>query len=176
MCTFSGGELYFDSKFDLDTDGSAYYTQDPSGQKGTSCKMADGSSLDADRVNYFVLPGGLADQLHIALGDIAIILWRGRVAYACYGDSGPVTKLGEGSISLHRSLGHETIHHHTAQGGGTLINEGISGVITIVFPGSGNGHALSNTAMEALGKPLFAQLKKDAAVIGDFPTPSTWMA
>ena len=170
MCVFPDGQLYFESKLDLDTDGSRYYQQDPSGQRETGTKMANGRSLDADSINYFVLPGNFSVQHNIQKGDIAVVLYGSKVAYACFGDSGPETKLGEGSIALHRALGHETIHHHHAADGGQLMNEGIAaGVITIVFPGSGNGFGRENSESEAVGKPLFTQLKRKAAILGDFP-------
>ncbi|MCC6391652.1 MAG: glycoside hydrolase family 75 protein [Bryobacterales bacterium] len=173
MCKFPSGQLYFESKLDLDTDGSAYISQDPSGQASTSAKDAGGKSLDADLINYFVLPGGFYPQHGIQFGDIGVVIYGIRMAYACFGDVGPSNKLGEGSIALHRDLGHEVIvGRHTASGG-RLINAGISsGVITIVFPGSGNGHGVPNRESAAIGERLFQKLLKEAESIGDFPLPA----
>ena len=170
MCKFPGGQLYYESKLDLDTDGSFYVAQDPSGQQTTSAKDAQKNSLDADVINYFVLPGGFFAAHNIRIGDIGVVIYGIRKVYACFGDVGPATKLGEGSISLHRELGHETIvGRHTANGG-RLINAGInSGVITIVFPGSGNGRGRTNAESAAVGEPLFRKLQNEANPVGDFP-------
>ena len=64
------------------------------------------------------------------------IATSGAKVFACgelpYGHQHLEEQLGEGSIALHRALGHETIIN------GKLIDEAIDeGVITIVFPASG---------------------------------------
>ena len=169
MCKFPSGQLYFDSKLDLDTDGSVYSAQDASGQMTTSAKDAKRNSLDADLINYFVLPGGFYASHGIRIGDIGVVIYGIRKVYACFGDVGPSHKLGEGSISLHRDLGHETITGRFIARGGRLINAGISsGVITIVFPGSGNGLGRTNAESAAIGEPLFQRLQQEANPIGDF--------
>lgn len=160
MCKFPSGQLYFESKLDLDTDGSDFSAQDGTGQAATSAKDASGNFLDADRINYFVLPGGFPAQHSIRIGDIGVVILGIRKVYACFGDVGPANKLGEGSISLHRELGHETIVN------GKLINSGLSRaarVITIVFPGSGNGLGRTNTESARIGEPLFQRLQQEAA-------------
>jgi glycosyl hydrolase group 75 (putative chitosanase) len=165
MCKFPGGQLYFESKLSLDTDGSPVYApQDPSGQLVTSTRLADGSSLDSDIINYFVLPGGFWSAHGIRKGDIAVVIFGVQQAFACFGDVGPAASLGEGSISLHRELGNETIRgRHTATGG-TLINRGIDrDVVTIVFPGSGNGFGRANQESAAIGLVQFQRLKQEAA-------------
>ena len=131
--TLPGGQLYFEGPLELDTDGSHFYSQDPTGQRDTSLHDAHDRPVDANTVPYFVLPcHGFCDKFGIRLGDIAAVIYKNKVEFAVFADCGPAHKLGEGSIALHRALGHETITH------GTLRNEGIdNGVITIVFPGSG---------------------------------------
>ena len=170
MCRFPSGQLYFDSKLDLDTDGSTFHSQDGTGQGETSTKNPDGTSLDADQINYFVLPKNFFQQFKIQKGDIGVVVNGIRKVYACFGDVGPPTHLGEGSIALHRELGHETIKNWTSMGGGKLVNEGISSdVITIVFPGSGNGFGRTNKECAQIGEPLFQKLMLEAQSIGDFP-------
>jgi hypothetical protein len=157
LCKLPGGQLYFESLLDLDTDGSVYYKQDPWGQADTKVKDAQGRNLDANAINYFVLPGGFFEQHGIQFGDIGVVIYGGQKVYACFGDVGPAKKLGEGSIALHRALGHETIVN------GKLINAAIDeGVTTIVFPGSGNGSGRSNEESQRLGEPLFQQLQSEA--------------
>lgn len=163
-CILPSGQLYFDSKLALDDDGSPYHAQDGTGQSSTSTKWADNTSLDADRVNYFVLPGGFYPKFNIRKGDIGVVIYGIRMVFACFGDVGPVHSLGEGSIALHRALGHETIIGRDTASGGRLVNAGIdAGVITIVFPASGNGFGHTNAESEKLGRPLFEQLKREAA-------------
>src|SRR3954451_24964004 len=65
MCELPGGQLYFDSVLEVNTDGSVFSGQDPTGAKKdrtgvspTSFTDADGKYLDADKINYFVLPEG----------------------------------------------------------------------------------------------------------------------
>ncbi|MBZ5626607.1 MAG: glycoside hydrolase family 75 protein [Acidobacteriia bacterium] len=170
LCELPGGQLYFESALDVDTDGSVYSKQDPFGAKPdrsgvspTSATDAAGKFLDADKINYFVLPkGGFDTTHHIGLGDVAVVISGTRVAYACFGDRGQNNKLGEGSIALHRALGHETVSGGrliNAAKGGEAIN---SGVITIVFPGTGNGSGLTNDQCAAIGQKAFQNLKSDA--------------
>jgi hypothetical protein len=116
MCKFPNGQIYFESKLALDTDGSRFAVpdangnkEDPSGQASTSAIDADGNFLDAEFINYFVLPGGFYGKHGIRIGDIGVVIRDVRMCYACFGDVGPSTSLGEGSIALHRELGHETV-------------------------------------------------------------------
>ena len=155
MCKFPDGQLYFESKLDLDTDGAAFKirVQDRTSQRTTAAKDAKGKDLDANRINYFVLPGGFYLRHGIRVGDIGVVIKGDRIVYACFGDVGPRNKLGEGSIALHRGLGHETIvqRRHRER----LINAGIKGgVITIVFPGSGSGRGRMNEESALIGAEL----------------------
>ncbi len=149
-----GGEVYFDSLLELDTDGSRYASQDPTGQHDTALHQPDGRAVDSNAVPYFVLPArGFYQRFGIRLGDIAAVIYRGRIEFAVFADTGPPLQLGEGSIALHRSLGHETIIH------GRLLNEGIDqSVITIVFPGSGNGTPQTPNEIRRIGRELFTRL------------------
>jgi hypothetical protein len=165
MCQFPGGQIYFESKLDLDTDGSRFaipdahgHKEDPTGQASTSAVDANGNFLDAETINYFVLPGGgFAGHHGIRIGDIGVVISGIRMAYGCFGDVGPANHLGEASIALHRELGHETVV------GGHLVNAGLGGnAITIVFPNSGNGLGRTNKESETLGKAQFSRLQHEA--------------
>jgi len=150
-----GGQIYFEGPLELDTDGSSFYRQDPTGQRDTSLHLPGDRPVDANRVPYFVLPcKGFCDRFGIRLGDIAAVIYGDRIEFAVFADCGPANKLGEGSIALHRSLGHETIR------GARLRNEGLeSGVITIVFPGSGiAGDPQTPQRIRTLGRALFGAL------------------
>jgi hypothetical protein len=148
-----GGQLYYESLLDLDSDGSRFATQDRTGQQGTSLTHPDGRPLDADAIPYFVMPKRFADRCGIRLGDVAAVVHRGHLEFAVLGDYGPSTKLGEGSIALHRALGHEVIRN------GRFHDEAIDeGVITIVFPRSGNRTPQTPEQIRAIGKELFVKL------------------
>jgi hypothetical protein len=149
-----GGQLYYDSHLDLDSDGSRFANQDPTGQSQTSLHQPDGKSVDSDAVPYFVLPRtGLYQHFGIELGDVAALIYRDRVEFAVFADKGPKRKLGEGSIALHRSLGHDPIRN------GRYHDEAIEDhVITIVFPRSGDGNPQTPDRVRTIGRDLFTQL------------------
>jgi len=85
--------------------------------------------VDASKIPYVVLPGGLARQAGMRLGDFALVvnLRNDSSSYAIFADVGT---LGEGSIALADNLG----IHSDARVGGTR-----GGILYVIFPGSGNG-------------------------------------
>jgi len=85
--------------------------------------------VNSKAVPYIVLPGG--SQGGAKLGDFAVVLNRknGRQSPAIFADVGPKDHLGEGSIALADDLG---IDSNPKRGGAA------SGIVYIVFPGSGN--------------------------------------
>lgn len=148
-----GGELYYDSLLDLDTDGSRFAAQDATGQSDTSLHQPNGKPVDSDAVPFFVLPGSFGEKQGFRLGDVAAVIFGDRLEFAVFADHGPSKKLGEGSIALHRSLGHETIR------GGKLHDEAIDAdVITIVFPGSGDGTPQTPDKIRTIGASRFTSL------------------
>ena len=100
--------------------------------------------VDASKIPYIVLPGNLARQAGVNLGDFAVVvnLRNGKSAYAIFADVGT---LGEGSIALANNLG---IWSDARQGGRR------NGILYLVFPGSGNRQPRSvdeiNTETEKL--------------------------
>lgn len=154
MSKLPGGQLYFESDLDLDTDG----VTDPTIQYDldhlprTSIDRT-GTVVDANVSPYFVLPGGFYAQFGIQIGDVAAVLYRDRIEFAIFADTGPRRKIGEGSIALHRSLGFERIKNHK------VLNIGIDkDVVTLVFPGSGNGSYQDPDAIRAIGSAAFQAL------------------
>ena len=134
LARLPGGQLYFDSELQLDTDGwpDGGGRGDSSWQAHTNMSYGDGGSINANTVPYYVLPLRWFAQFGIRLGDLAAVIYRGKLAFATFADEGPTNKLGEGSLELLRRLGQERLRSN-----GTVINAGIGpGVITIVFPGS----------------------------------------
>lgn len=88
--------------------------------------------VDASKVPFIVLPGGMARQLGARPGDFAVVFNRrnGKSSYAIFGDVGPHDRIGEGSVALAENLG---IHSDARNGGAR------GGIVYLVFPGSGNG-------------------------------------
>ncbi|CCD96016.1 hypothetical protein BRAO375_4880015 [Bradyrhizobium sp. ORS 375] len=155
--------LYLDSELQLDTDGwpDGKGKGDKYWQATTSLKYADGTSLNANTVPYVVLPlpKTWASSRGIHLGDYAAVIYKGKLTFAVFGDEGPENRIGEGSIQLLRGLGEERIRPN-----GRVENSGAGpGIITIVFPGSGDlahrtDEATLLAAIHSEGERLFSTL------------------
>jgi hypothetical protein len=89
--------------------------------------------VDASKIPYIALPGDLARETGARLGDLAVVYNQrnGRFSYAIFADIGT---FGEGSIALADNLG---IWSDARDGGRQ------SGILYLVFPGSGNGQPKS---------------------------------
>jgi len=128
-----GGAFYIESKMDTDCDGAPSCPSiDSSGQTRTSYSWR-GSPIDALRANYFVLPSNIRSRLgntRLALGDIAAVVYNGRMEFAIYADNGPTSKIGEGSVKLVQALGFNPYRN------GRICCGISSGVVVVVFPGS----------------------------------------
>ncbi len=161
LAVLPGGALYFNSELQLDTDGAPELSGDPTQQSDTSLNTRDRQAINANRVPYFVLPLPVSwpQQFGIGLGDLAAVIFGGRLAFAVFADFGPRTKIGEGSVELFRRLGQERVRPD-----GTVRDIGMGpGVITIVFPGSGapadiESEATLLAAIAARGPDLFQNL------------------
>jgi hypothetical protein len=104
--------------------------------------------VDAESINFFVLPGRLG--LGARLGDFGVVIRPSNndYDYAVYADVGPASKIGEGSIALAAALGIPS----SPKNGGTG-----HGIIYIVFPGSQQGWPLSQAQIDQYGAALFAK-------------------
>lgn len=156
LATLPGGQLYFDSELQLDTDGrpNGGDSGDATWQSETSLRYRDAKKtpIDSSKVPFMVLPHSAkwVSDLGISLGDYAVVLYRGKVAYAVFADGGPNNKLGEGSLELLRQLDEPRLRPD-----GTVIDAGAGpGIVTIVFPGSGRPEdcASQATLLAAIGK------------------------
>lgn len=126
-----GGLIYFRAGMQVDADGSPRARQiDPCGQTETSLRHPNGAPVNAERVPYFVLPGGSYKHLGIKLGDIAAVRYQGKVQFAVFADVGPSYKMGEGSMALAQALG---INNSPTRGGTSRPD-----VEYLVFRGSGD--------------------------------------
>ncbi len=138
----------YDAGMTIDTDGigSDHGEGSPPHQDHTS--YADGR-LNADKTNYMVLAPGWAAARGLTLGDIAVVQYKGKSAYAVYGDNYKGDQIhGEGSYRLATKLG---INNSPVSGGVT------SGVHYIVFPGSHkqlNG-SVDQSKIDQIGQSLY---------------------
>jgi hypothetical protein len=165
---FPNGAIFFQAKMGIDADGSAYAKAregDKINSSETSLKYSDGSSLDSDSVSYIVLPGGkFGHETGIAKGDVAVVIFKDKLAYAVVGDVGPICKIGEGSIHLHSLLGHEVCRKRENGVCTDVSNSSIaSEVLYFVFPKASVGATTPdaiNAKIETLAKQQFEALKE----------------
>src|ERR1700681_4585590 len=151
----------FDSELQLDTDGWPGAAGDRTHQNQTSYRYADRGSSNANEVPFFVLPlpATWPAKFRIRMGDLAAVVFRDKLAFAVFADAGRSTKLGEGSIELHRRVGVERLRPN-----GKVQDAGMDpGVITVVFPGTRLTPAPTNQTqllnhIETNGRLLFQQL------------------
>jgi hypothetical protein len=103
--------------------------------------------VDASKIPFVVLPGGMARQLGSRPGDFAVVfnLRNGKSSYAIFGDVGPYDRIGEGSVALAENLGIRS----DARNGGTR-----RGIVYLVFPGSGNGRPRTVEEINTEGQKL----------------------
>jgi hypothetical protein len=125
--------LLLQTSLAIDTDGAgSAHLKDDWGQGETTVSDTAGKFLDPSHTPYFVLPAGFRTKQHpdVKLGDIAAVMYKGKVAYAIFGDEGPPGEVGEGSVALANALGIDS----NGDTGGVP-----SGVTYVIFPGSSFG-------------------------------------
>jgi hypothetical protein len=111
--------------------------------------------VNSEAVNYIVLPGQLlrenaiAGKVTIQLGDLGVAIRpeTGAHEYAIVADISVNIIIGEGSIALAKALG---ISSDVKTGGAA------SGIVYVVFPGSGQGRPLSKQNIDQKGATLFS--------------------
>ena len=165
LLAFPDGTIFWSSKMAIDADGPAAGVGrlsgsqlDPdSGQNDTSFHFCDtDQALPSEAVPYIVLPGAtFRSNTGLALGDVALVIFKDKIAAAICGDIGPSRKIGEGSIRLHEAL------HPPAPDPCSLrqldgsceriLNDSIDeDVLFFVFPNSSFGEELTVSTLETL--------------------------
>lgn len=141
--------LFFDAKMAIDADGSQLSkkmggTDLP--ETSWTYPNSNKTSVDSEHVPYVVLPAEfvgagyakLRKNLAVQTGDIAAVVYKGKIAYALVADTGPACKIGEGSMKLHAELGHAACKKLGPDG--LCVKEANSGitrdVLYFIFPGS----------------------------------------
>jgi hypothetical protein len=169
-----GGVIAYVSKLAIDLDGSPLAcgpNRGKSDQCPTSLTLSDDRGSDvpvnADVVPYVVIPdagpgdtagpaehaGDFQRLTGLRIGDFGVVIARGRTVPVIVADTGPYSKLGEGSLALHRLLGHEQCSRHDAAGACIALvdePESLGGdVTTILFPRSAR-HDLTAANISAI--------------------------
>lgn len=173
-----GGAVYIDADMDIDADGSPNARRlDPEfGQLQTSFNFpgqaGQAKFVNAEVVPYIALPGNnrrpserFFRRMGLEVSDVAAVIFRDKVEFALFADVGDTDKIGEGSIALAQSLGHDPF---VVRGGRRVVGRSIPGdVIYIVFPGSRIAGLTPANAVERVrerGRQLFT-------AAGGRPTP-----
>lgn len=169
----SGEAVIVRSKFlTLDTDGASKEIRscDSTAQAETALSDSKGKPTDANAIPYFVLPwcGAAANkaecrknppyrQLGLQKGDLAAVIAEDKLVFAIAADLGPEKHFGEGSVQLHRQLGHETVGKD-ARNPKCAKNESMSSeIFIVVFPKS-NNKWLSKEDIDKKGQALWKGL------------------
>jgi hypothetical protein len=111
------GAVFWSAKMSIDADGPAAgpgrrngAQLDPGpGQVGTTLTLASGNGVPSEIVPYIVLPqiaphsDRTFDPL-VAIGDVAVVIFKDKIAAAVCADLGPFNKIGEASIRVHEAL------------------------------------------------------------------------
>jgi Fungal chitosanase of glycosyl hydrolase group 75 len=111
------GAVFWSSKMAIDADGPSAgpgrlkgRELDPSdGQNDTTFHFSDGRGLPSEAVAYIVVPEREPGSKYtfdpaVGIGDIAVVIFKDKIAAAICGDIGPSSKIGEASIRIHEVL------------------------------------------------------------------------
>jgi hypothetical protein len=102
-----------------------YLTTNTLIRPGASAPFLQSDYADALLVPFVVMPGGqrLPTITQWNPGDLAVVVWNGRVVYAVVGDSGPRASIGEASRALLQRLGTSSVEERDP-------------ATTLLFPGT----------------------------------------
>eukprot|EP00009_Paramoeba_aestuarina_P007915 CAMPEP_0201522540 /NCGR_PEP_ID=MMETSP0161_2-20130828/17955_1 /ASSEMBLY_ACC=CAM_ASM_000251 /TAXON_ID=180227 /ORGANISM="Neoparamoeba aestuarina, Strain SoJaBio B1-5/56/2" /LENGTH=245 /DNA_ID=CAMNT_0047921413 /DNA_START=63 /DNA_END=797 /DNA_ORIENTATION=- len=110
---------------------------------------------NAVNLTFFVLPWtSSVRNTGVELGDLAYIYrshgGKDYSVYAIFADTGPTDQIGEASVATHVGLDNDPYNSY-----GRVTNGIDNGVITLVFPGSGNGQLLTQHEINSKGASAF---------------------
>lgn len=143
-----------------------YYVSMTSLEDTTKASTDPHRYVDAATIPFFVLTQGLAKTMGARLGNLAWVVntRNGKSSAAMFVDWGPGNHLGEGSIALAKALG---VNADARRGG---IGDGI---VTIVFPRSGNGKPQPVEAFAPVARRLFQAWGGDRRLKAEYPDQQT---
>ena len=156
ICRLNGA-FFWTSEMRIDCDGQASATckNGPYFSNETALHQSDGQPLDAASLPYVVIPDPNAvfdfAKEGIALGDVVLVVYGGKMAFGIVGDTGPSGILGSASYAKAQSLGINPDPFKGGTGGG---------VTYIAFTGPGTVPAVveDHSATVTLGTSLASQL------------------
>lgn len=146
LLKFPDGTVFFDAKMAICADGSPRAKEiDPGpGNPKTAFTYpgTNGAYFNAEDVPYIVLPGknpggslDFTSTMGISKLDLAVLIHRGKVTPAFYGEVGPWFRIGEGSIKAHENL--PVRNPWTSSSKTKIRNASVEGdVLCFVFPNS----------------------------------------
>ncbi|MBL9180983.1 MAG: D-alanyl-D-alanine carboxypeptidase family protein [Verrucomicrobiaceae bacterium] len=146
LLKFADGTVFFEAKMAICADGSPRAKEiDPGpGNPKTAFTYPGmaGAYFDAEDVPYIVLPGkndsGTLDfvkTMGLSKLDLAVVIHRGRLIPAFYGEVGPVFRIGEAAIQVHEDL--PVRSPWTSPAKAKVRNASVEGeVLYFVFPGT----------------------------------------
>lgn len=154
--------IFWSAKMAIDADGPAAGPGRPtgsqldpgSGQDDTSLHFSNGKGMPSEVIPYIVLPGGtFRANTGLALGDVAVVIFKDKITAAICADMGPTKKIGEGSIRVHEAF-HPPAPDPCVRGANgfcrRIHNVSIDeDVLYFVFPGSALGGDLNVSTLEA---------------------------
>jgi hypothetical protein len=128
--------FFWTADMDVDCDGKqtaqCSLQTDPDYQNQTAATDSQNQPLDAANLPYVVVPGKStrfdATASGLKLGDVILVLYKGQIEYAVYGDVGPSADIGEASYATAQALG---IDPNPKTGG-----EDAPDVLYVAFPGA----------------------------------------
>jgi hypothetical protein len=128
--------FFWKADMDVDCDGKqttqCNINTDPDYQNQTAATDSKGNPLDAANLPYVVVPGAStkwsASANGLKLGDVILVLYKGQIEYAVYGDVGPSAIIGEASYATAQALG---IDPNPSTGGVDTPD-----VLYVAFPGA----------------------------------------
>ncbi len=153
--------IFWSAKMAIDADGPAAGPGRPngsqldpgSGQNDTSLHFSNGKGMPSETIPYIVLPGGtFRANTGLALGDVAVVIFKDKITAAICADMGPIKKIGEGSIRVHEGVHPPAPDPCIRDGNGfckRIHNVSIDeDVLYFVFPGSAFNDGLNIATLE----------------------------
>lgn len=136
ICALDGA-LWWRADLDVDCDGgrTAACRADPSYLPETSATDSNGDPLDAATLPFVVIPlpsQGFAPAEHgVRLGSVVAVVYRDRVEYGIFGDSGPRGIIGEASYAMAALLGidPDPVTGGADEGATYIVFTGESGIV-----------------------------------------------
>jgi hypothetical protein len=123
LLQFPDGTVFWSAKLAVDADGAPSGPGRPNGKQldpsngdgddRTTLHFTDGSFLSSEAHQYVVLPQGWTSNgknngkpFHpdLAVGDVAIVIYKDKITAAICGDLGPNRQIGEASIRVHEDF------------------------------------------------------------------------